>query len=117
MQAFATLHNGTKMPLLGLGMWDMYGQEAEQAVCWALETGYRLFDSAAMYGNETELGSAIRHSGISREEIFITTKVANGEQGYESTLRAFDASLKKLGGGYIDLHLIHWPMRRTRLDT
>lgn len=105
------------MPLIGLGMWDMYGQEAEQAISWALEIGYRLIDSAAMYGNESALGNPVRHSGIPREEIFITTKVANGEQGFDKTLRAFDASLKKLGGDYIDLYLIHWPMRRTRLDT
>lgn len=117
MQPYTTLHNGTKMPLIGLGMWDMYGQEAEQAVSWALEIGYRLFDSAAMYGNEAELGKAILHSCIPRQEIFITTKVANGEQGFDKTLRAFDASLKKLGCDYIDLYLIHWPMRRTRLDT
>lgn len=105
------------MPLLGLGMWDMYGKEAEQAVTWALATGYRLIDTAAMYQNETEAGSGIRQSGIHREDIFITTKVNNTDQGYDRTLQAFETSLKKLNCGYIDLYLVHWPIKRSRMDT
>jgi diketogulonate reductase-like aldo/keto reductase len=111
------LHNGLQMPLLGLGMWDMYGEEAVQAVFQALETGYRLLDTAAMYHNETAAGEGLRRSGIPREEVFITSKVDNGDQGYERTLRGFDASLKALCTDYLDLYLIHWPLRNTRAET
>jgi diketogulonate reductase-like aldo/keto reductase len=83
----------------------------------ALETGYRLIDTAAMYGNEIEVGNATRKSGLKREEIFITTKVHNQDQGYESTLKAFNTSLKKLNIEYIDLYLVHWPIRGKRRDT
>lgn len=105
------------MPLLGLGVYDMYHQEAEQAVLWALEIGYRLIDTASMYQNEVEIGNAVRQSGIARKELFITTKVNNADQGYDQTLRAFDASLAKLNCDYIDLYLVHWPLKRTRKDT
>lgn len=116
-QLFTTLNNGINMPLLGLGVYDMHGKEAEQAVLWALETGYRLIDTAAMYGNEREIGNAIRASGIPREEIFLTTKVDNADHRYDKTLGAFDNSLKKLDCGYIDLYLLHWPLPNTRQDT
>ena len=116
-QLYTTLNNGVKMPLLGLGVYDMYGKEAEQAVSWALEIGYRLIDTAAMYNNEKEIGNAIRASGIPRDEIFITTKVHNDDQGLDKTLRAFEESQKKLNCGYIDLYLVHWPLRDTRKDT
>lgn len=105
------------MPLLGLGVYDMYHQEAEAAVLNALEIGYRLIDTAAGYHNETEIGNAIRSSAVPRNEIFLTTKVADADQGYEQTLRAFDASEKKLNCEYIDLYLVHWPIKRTRKDT
>lgn len=116
-QLYTTLNNGMSMPLLGLGAYDMYGKTAEQAVSWALEIGYRLIDTAAMYQNEREVGNSIRHSAIDRKDIFLTTKVHNGEQGYDKTLRAFDASLQKLDAEYIDLYLVHWPIKATRKDT
>jgi diketogulonate reductase-like aldo/keto reductase len=116
-QLYTTLNNGTRMPLLGLGVYDMYNREAEQAVGNALEIGYRLIDTAAMYENEKEIGNAIRASKVSRKEIFLTTKVANPDQGYDSTLKAFDESSKKLNCEYIDLYLVHWPIKKTRQDT
>ena len=116
-QLYTTLNNGIEMPLLGLGVYDMYGKDAEHAVLWALEMGYRLIDTAAMYNNEKEIGNAIRASGIPREEIFLTTKVHNDDQGFDKTLKAFDASLKKLGCDYIDLYLVHWPLSKTRRET
>lgn len=111
------LNNGVSMPLLGLGVYDMYQKEAEQAVLWALELGYRLIDTAAMYHNETEIGNAVRASGVNRSELFITTKVNNTDQGFDETLRAFDVSQEKLQSDYIDLYLVHWPLRATRKDT
>jgi methylglyoxal/glyoxal reductase len=116
-QIFTTLNNGIKMPLLGLGVYDMYNKEAEQAVSWALETGYRLIDTAAMYHNEPEIGHAIRQSGIARNEIFITTKVNNTEQGFDKTLQGFETSLKKLNCDYVDLYLVHWPLKNTRKES
>jgi diketogulonate reductase-like aldo/keto reductase len=116
-QLFSTLNNGTTMPLLGLGVYDMYNREAEEAVTNALGIGYRLIDTAAMYKNETEIGNAIRASVVPRKEIFLTTKVADGDQGYDNTLRAFDESSKKLNCDYIDLYLIHWPIKKTRKET
>lgn len=116
-QLYTTLNNGITMPLLGLGVYDMYNHEAEKAVGNALEIGYRLIDTAAMYKNETEMGNAIRSSAIPRNEIFLTTKVADGDQGYDNTLRAFDESSRKLNCDYIDLYLVHWPIKKTRKDT
>jgi diketogulonate reductase-like aldo/keto reductase len=116
-QPYVTLNNGQRMPLLGLGVYDMYDKEAEAAVMDALEIGYRLIDTAAMYRNEKEVGNSIRRSGIAREEIFVTTKVANGDQGYDSALRAFDRSMELLNIDYIDLYLVHWPIRGKRKDT
>ncbi len=116
-QLYTTLNNGIQMPLLGLGVYDMYQKEAEQAVLWALETGYRLIDTAAMYENEEEIGNAVRQSGVARSEVFITTKVHNQAQGYDQTLRAFEQSQAKLNIDYIDLYLVHWPIKATRKDT
>ena len=116
-QPYTTLNNGIQMPLLGLGAWDMYGKEAEQAVLDALEIGYRLIDTATLYNNEKEIGDAVRKSGIPRSEIFVTTKVPNSQQGYDATLKAFDASMKVLNIGYIDLYLVHWPIKGKRKDT
>lgn len=116
-QLVTRLNNGIEMPLLGLGTYNMYGEEAETAVLQALTIGYRLIDTAAMYGNETEVGRAIRKSGVDRSEIFLTTKVNNNDQGYDSTLRAFDLSLEKLDCEYIDLYLVHWPIRGKRKET
>ena len=102
-QAYVQLNNGIEMPLLGLGVYDMHAAEAVQAVRFALETGYRLIDTAAMYGNEKQIGEGIRQSGIPREEIFVTTKVNNTDQGYDQTLRAFEVSLHALGLDSVDL--------------
>ncbi len=103
------LNNGVEMPQLGFGVWQVPDDEAERAVATALEAGYRSVDTAAIYGNEEGTGKAIAASGIPREEVFVTTKLWNSDQGYDSTLRAFDASLAKLGLEYVDLYLIHWP--------
>ena len=111
------LNNKVVMPLLGLGVYDMYNSEAEQAVESALEIGYRLIDSASMYQNEKEIGNAIKRSSISREEIFITTKLNNTDHGYDQALKAFDVSLKKLQLDYIDLYLIHWPIKSGRKES
>ena len=99
-QLYTTLNNGIQMPLLGLGAYDMHGEDAVKAVQQALEIGYRLIDTAEMYGNEKAVGDAIANSNISREEIFITSKVNNTNQGYDETLKAFDRSLKLLGKKY-----------------
>ncbi|MFE4054156.1 aldo/keto reductase [Streptomyces sp. YIM B13518] len=97
------------MPQLGFGVWQVPDAEAETAVTTALEAGYRSIDTAAIYGNEEGTGRALAKSGVPREELFVTTKLWNSDQGYDSTLRAFDTSLSKLGLDYVDLYLIHWP--------
>ncbi|MGY0490750.1 aldo/keto reductase [Streptomyces sp. WG-D5] len=104
------LNNGVEMPQLGFGVWQVPDDEAETAVATALQAGYRSIDTAAIYGNEEGTGKAIAASGVPREELFVTTKLWNADQGYDSTLRAFDASLEKLGLDYVDLYLIHWPL-------
>ncbi|MFJ6635150.1 aldo/keto reductase [Streptomyces sp. NPDC091376] len=105
-----TLNNGVSMPQLGYGVWQVPDDEAAKAVGTALEAGYRSIDTAAIYENEKGTGQAVAASGIPREELFLTTKLWNSEQGYDSTLRAFDASLTRLGLDYVDLYLIHWPL-------
>lgn len=104
------LNNGVEMPQLGFGVWQVPDDEAQTAVTTALEAGYRSIDTAAIYGNEEGTGKAIAASGVPREELFVTTKLWNADQGHDSTLRAFDTSLKKLGLDYVDLYLIHWPL-------
>ncbi len=107
-----TLRNGIEMPYLGLGVWQTQdGQEVINAVKWALEGGYRHIDTAAIYENEVGVGEGIKQSGVPREEVFLVSKVWNTDQGYDSTLRAFEASLSKLGTDYLDLYLIHWPVK------
>ncbi|MHC5903285.1 aldo/keto reductase [Streptomyces sp. S6] len=103
------LNNGVEMPQLGFGVWQVPDDEAERAVATALEAGYRSIDTAAIYGNEEGTGKALASAGVAREDLFVTTKLWNSEQGYDSTLRAFDESLGKLGLDYVDLYLIHWP--------
>lgn len=104
-----TLNNGVEIPQLGFGVFQIPEEETTAAVTAALEAGYRHIDTAAIYGNEAGVGRALATSGIPREELFVTTKLWNTEQGYDSALRAFDASLAALGLDYIDLYLIHWP--------
>ncbi len=103
-----TLDNGVEIPQLGLGVWQVEDSIVTDVVASAFETGYRHIDTAAIYGNETGVGRAIAASGLPRDDLFITTKLWNSEQGYDSTLKAFDASLEKLGLEYVDLYLIHW---------
>lgn len=103
------LSNGVKIPCLGFGTWQSPPDEAASSVRHALLSGYRHIDTAAQYGNEPDVGRGIRESGVPREDIFLTTKLWNSERGYETTLSAFEASLKNLGVDYIDLYLIHWP--------
>ncbi|MCL1830726.1 MAG: aldo/keto reductase [Oscillospiraceae bacterium] len=105
-----TLNNGVVIPQLGLGVLKMQdGDEVESSVLKALEVGYRAIDTAAGYGNEGGVGSALKKSGLKRDDYFITTKLANVDQGYDSTLKAYDKSLELLGLDYLDLYLIHWP--------
>jgi 2,5-diketo-D-gluconate reductase A len=103
-----TLDNGVEIPQLGLGVWQVEDAIVTDVVTSAFETGYRHIDTAAIYGNERGVGRAIAASGIPRDELFITTKLWNNDQGYESTLAAFDKSLENLGLEYVDLYLIHW---------
>ncbi|MGG2952647.1 aldo/keto reductase [Geobacillus stearothermophilus] len=118
LQDCATLHNGVKMPWVGLGVYKVKeGEEVRSAVRTALEIGYRHVDTAAFYENEEGVGRAIRESGIPREQVFVTTKVWNTDQGYETTLKAFDKSLKKLGFDYVDLYLVHWPVKGKYKET
>lgn len=118
LQDAATLHNGVRMPWLGLGVYKVQeGDEVIRSVRTALEVGYRHIDTAAFYENEEGVGRAIRESAIRREEVFVTTKVWNSDQGYESTLKAFHTSLKKLGFDYIDLYLVHWPVKEKYKET
>jgi len=105
-----TLNNDVVIPQLGLGVWRASDDEAEQAVTMAINAGYRLIDTAMVYQNEQGVGRAIAAADVPREELFITTKLWNSDQGYEETLRAFDASLERLGLEYVDLYLIHWQM-------
>ncbi|KPI11451.1 2,5-didehydrogluconate reductase [Actinobacteria bacterium OK074] len=111
------LNNGVEMPQLGFGVWQVPDDEAERAVATALEAGYRSIDTAAIYGNEEGTGKAVAASGVPREDLFVTTKLWNSDQGYDSTLRAFDDSLAKLGLDYVDLYLIHWPTPARGLST
>lgn len=112
-----TLANGVEMPRIGYGVFRMKEHEvAFNGVTEALKAGYRAIDTAAIYQNEEAVGEAIKASGIAREELFITTKVWNADQGFDNTLKAFEVSLKKLGLDYIDLYLTHWP-KPTLADT
>jgi len=106
---YKTLNNKLEIPQLGYGVWQIPDEEADNAVKQALETGYRLIDTAKIYKNEIGVGKALATSNVPREELFITTKVWNADHGYENTLKAFDESLEKLGLDYVDLYLIHWP--------
>jgi diketogulonate reductase-like aldo/keto reductase len=111
------LNNGIEMPLFGLGTYQATGKGTEEAVLYALELGYTLIDTAQMYGNEREVGSAVRRSGIPREDIFVTTKLDNSNHGYERVLNSFERSLERLGLSYVDLFLIHWPVEDLRSES
>lgn len=105
---YKVLNNGKKIPIIGLGTFRSKGEDAYNATLSALKAGYTHIDTASLYGNEEEIGRAIKDSGLNREEIFVTTKLWNSDQGYESTLTAFKESLRKLDLKYVDLYLIHW---------
>ncbi|MDR2093215.1 MAG: aldo/keto reductase [Azoarcus sp.] len=107
-----TLNDGNRIPQLGLGTWQTPEAEAAASVAAALEAGYRLIDTAAIYGNENGVGAGLRAVGLPREQYFVTTKLWNDRHGYDETLRAFDESLARLGLDYVDLYLIHWPVPR-----
>lgn len=118
IQASASLYNGVTMPLLGLGVWRASeGHEVREAVSIAFENGYRHIDTAAMYGNEAGVGAAVRESGLDRKGIFVTTKVWNSDQGYDATLRAFEKSNQLLKLDFVDLYLVHWPVKGLYKET
>ncbi|MFI6564479.1 aldo/keto reductase [Streptomyces sp. NPDC050534] len=106
------LNDGTRLPALGLGTWPMSDEEAERAVSQALQTGYRLVDTATNYRNESGVGRGVVRSGVPREEIVVTTKLPGRHHGYEETLASFEESRAHLGVEYVDLYLIHWPLPR-----
>jgi diketogulonate reductase-like aldo/keto reductase len=115
LDSSATLNNGVKMPWLGLGVWQAgRGKETYDAVRAALEVGYRHVDTAKIYGNEADVGRAVRESGVPRGDVFVTTKLWNADHGYDRTLRACDASLAALGLEQLDLYLVHWPESRRK---
>ncbi|MDO5390828.1 MAG: aldo/keto reductase [Eubacteriales bacterium] len=106
------LNNNVKMPLVGLGTWDLRGDECIQSVAKAIKLGYRLIDTAQMYGNEAEVGTGIIKSGISRKELFVTTKIYRNSNSYEKARKSIDESLKNLGLDYVDLLLLHEPYKQ-----
>ncbi len=112
------LNNGVMIPRLGLGVYQSPpGQVTQKAVEYALKVGYRHIDTARIYNNESDVGAALRNSGVKREDVFITTKLWNSDHGYETALKACDASLKRLGLKYLDLYLIHWPVQEIRNES
>jgi diketogulonate reductase-like aldo/keto reductase len=118
LQGTFTLHNGVEMPYFGLGVYlSADGQEVVNAIHWAIEAGYRHIDTASIYQNETGVGRAIKESDVPRKDLFVVSKVWNSDQGYESTLAAFDASMERLGLDYLDLYLVHWPVKGKYKDT
>ena len=118
LKSTVKLHNGVEMPWFGLGVFKVKeGSEVIDSVKAAIKNGYISIDTAAVYKNEEGVGQGIKESGVPREELFITSKVWNADQGYESTLKAFDTSLEKLGLDYLDLYLIHWPVKGKYVET
>lgn len=112
------LNTGRRIPAIGFGTWQITPDAAaKEMVLAALESGYRIIDTAKIYGNEKGVGEAIRESGVPREDLFVTTKLWNEDQGYDRTMKAFEASLEKLGLDYLDLYLIHWPATSARHDS
>ncbi len=118
IESRVTLNNGVPMPCLGLGVWNIpSGGPTRRAVETAFGEGYRLVDTAKLYGNEDDVGAAVRGCGLPRDDVFVTTKVWNSDHGYDSTLKACDASLKRMGLPFVDLYLVHWPVPGARLET
>jgi Aldo/keto reductases, related to diketogulonate reductase len=121
LDSTVTLNNGVKMPQLGMGVWKVNNTGAAQSVEWALKHGYKAIDTAKQYGNEVGVGKGLQKgfadNGLKREDIFLTTKIFNGDQGYQSTLDNFEGQLKNLQTDYVDLLLIHWPVNGTYLET
>ena len=118
VEPVAKLNNRVMIPRLGLGVYQSPpGQVTQRAVEYALKIGYRHIDTARIYGNESDVGAALRKSGIEREDVFITTKLWNSDHGYETALKACDDSLKRLGLKYLDLYLIHWPVPEIRNES
>ncbi len=118
VEPVAKLNNGVMIPRLGLGVYQSPpGQVTQKAVEYALKIGYRHIDTARIYNNESDVGTAIRKSGVKREDVFITTKLWNSDHGYESALHACDESLRRLGLKYLDLYLIHWPVPEVRNES
>jgi diketogulonate reductase-like aldo/keto reductase len=112
------LNTGATLPQVGLGVWQTpSGRVTRAAVAAAFQAGYRHIDTARIYGNEADVGAAVRDSGIARADTFVTTKLWNDDQGYDRALKAFDASLERLGLDYVDLYLIHWPVAGKRLES
>lgn len=114
-QPIIQLADGNHIPQLGLGVWQATDKEARQAVCHALQVGYRHVDTAAIYENEESVGAGVRDSGVKRDEVFITTKVWNESQGFEAAGKALEKSLRRLQMDYVALLLIHWPVPATNL--
>lgn len=118
LQSKFLLNNGTGIPAMGLGVWQApAGDVTYHAVREALSFGYRHVDTARIYRNEADVGRAIYDSGLPRSEVFVTTKLWNADHGYDETLRALDASLKRLAMDYVDLYLVHWPVEGARMET
>jgi len=110
LSPLVTLNDGNSIPTVGFGVFKIPPADTEQAVSTALQAGYRHIDTAAVYGNERETGRAIAESGVPRDELYVVTKLWNADQGYDSTLAAFDASMTRLSLDYLDLYLVHWPV-------
>ena len=118
LESRVTLNNGVKMPVLGLGTFEMGSAwQTRESVLEAIRMGYRLIDTARMYGNEEPVGEAVRQSGVSREELFVTSKLWSDDHGHDRAIKAVDRSLKALGLDYLDLFLIHWPTGGKRVET
>src|ERR1700679_1935718 len=112
------LNTGKAIPQLGLGVWQAQrGEATRSAIESAIRAGYRHVDTARIYGNEADVGTAIRAAEVPREQLFVTTKLWNADQGYDAALRAFDASLTRLGLDYVDLYLVHWPVPGKRKES
>ncbi len=112
------MNNGVEIPVLGIGLYQSpAGRATQEAVRYALEAGYRLLDTAQIYGNERDVGQALRESGLRRDEVFITTKLWNDDHGYNSTIQACEESLRRLGLSHLDLYLVHWPVQGLRRES